>query len=49
MFNWENLWSDIKNYILYVFVAIIFIACLIGFLPQIIQAFIDVILPYFEK
>lgn len=49
MFNWENLWSDIKKYIIYVIVAIIIIACLIGFFPQILQAIIDVTLSYFEK
>lgn len=49
MFNWENLWSDIKKKIFIIIVTIIIIACLIGFFPQVIQAFIDALLPYFEK
>lgn len=50
MFNWEKIWSDIKNYICFVIVVVVLVGGVIYFVfPNLLQALIDVPLPYFEK
>ena len=50
MFNWENLWSDIKKHICIIIVVVVAVGVLTYFVyPKILQVLIDVTLSYFEK
>lgn len=50
MFNWERIWSDIKEYFYLVVILSALLGGLIYFIfPHLLQALIAVPIPYFEK